>query len=144
MNELYFFTGSLPLLFISVHLTLYFYLKYKCKSFFNSIRNRQYMLIKRVETEVEGYSRLGSKIRYSNSDIVFLDNEIFILTFNKAVLQLTKSKEFFPDIFYKYSYDSKIKVNDRLEIRNSDGSMKVSLNFKNKNFDLQHYLNESR
>jgi hypothetical protein len=143
MNESYFFIGGLLLFFIFANLIIYFYLQYKRESFFNSIKNREYTLIKKVETETEGYSQLGAKIRYTNSDIVFLDDEIFILTFNKAILQLTKSQEFFPGIYYKYSYESKLKVNDRLEIRNSDGSIKVNLNFKNKNFDLEHYLNKS-
>lgn len=83
----------------------------------------------------------AQKISYRKGDIVFLNDEIFILTINKPIIQLTKSYEDFPGVFYKYSYDTKQKVKERLEIRNSNGSIKVNLNLKNKDFDLENYIN---
>ncbi|WP_294232390.1 hypothetical protein, partial [uncultured Chryseobacterium sp.] len=59
---------------------------------------------------------------------------------NKSIIQLTKSQENFWGIFYKYSYDLKQKVKERLEIKNSNGSIKVYLNLKNTGFDLENYL----
>lgn len=111
---------------------IYFYLKYKTKLFFIYIKNREYILIKNVETE--GSSKLGYKISSRKANIIFLDEEIFILSLNNSIIQLTKSNEVFPNVFYKYTYDSKLKVNDILEIKNTN--IKVRLNLKNKNLDL--------
>ncbi|UMQ42722.1 hypothetical protein MKS83_03290 [Chryseobacterium sp. Y16C] len=137
MNNLSFFIGGFFLFFITVNIATYFYLKYKRKLFFQYIKDRKYILIPNIEAEIEGNSQFGSKISYRKADIIFLKDNIFLCSFNKPIIQLTKNKEFFPSIYYKYSYDSKIKTNNRLEIKKSDGSLKINLNFKDENFDLE-------
>ncbi|MDR6157499.1 hypothetical protein QF023_001015 [Chryseobacterium sp. SLBN-27] len=141
MNESQLFIGGFILTFIFGNIFVYFLNKNKQKRFFDFIRDREYTLVRNVETEIEGYSKLGAKISYRKGDIVFLDDEIFILTFNKPIIQLTKSYDDFLGVFYKYSYDAKQKVKERLEIMNSNGSIKVNLNLKNKDFDLENYIN---
>lgn len=128
------------LIFIFVNILIYFLNKNKHKRFFNFIRDRKYDIIRDVETEIEAYSKLGAKISYRIGDVVFLDDEIFIISFNKSIIQLTKSQENFPGVFFKYSYNLKQKVKERLEIKNSNGSIKVYLNLKNTGFDLENYL----
>ncbi|WP_294238576.1 hypothetical protein [uncultured Chryseobacterium sp.] len=140
MEGFYFFIGGFILIFIFGNIFIYFLNKNKHKRFFNFIRDRKYDIIRDVETEIEAYSKLGAKISYRKGDVVFLDDEIFIISFNKSIIQLTKSQENFRGVFYKYSYDLKQKVKERLEIKNSNGSIKVNLNFKNTGFDLENYL----
>ncbi len=140
MEGFYFFIGGFILVFIFGNIFIYFLNKNKNRRFFNFIRYRKYDVIKNVEAEIEGYSKLGTKISYREGTIIFLDDEIFIIPFNKSIIQLTKSQENFPGVFFKYSYNLKQKVKERLEIKNSNGSIKVYLNLKNTGFDLENYL----
>ncbi len=140
MEGFYFFIGGFILVFIFGNIFIYFLNKNKNRRFFNFIRYRKYDVIKNVEAEIEGYSKLGTKISYRKGTIIFLDDEIFIIPFNKSIIQLTKSQENFPGVFFKYSYNLKQKVKERLEIKNSNGSIKVYLNLKNTGFDLENYL----
>ena len=138
--NLYFLIGGFVLLWILINLIIYLFNRHKHNIFLNYIHERKYTIVKDVETETEGYSKFGSKITYRKSDIIFLDEEIFILRLNKPIIQLSKSDEIFPSIFYKFKYNSKVKINDRLQIKNSDESLKVNLNFKNKDFDVSSIL----
>lgn len=141
MNNLFFFIGGFLLLWIATNTAIYFYLKYKRKLFFEYIKDKKYTLVPNIETEIEGYSKFGSKISYRKADIIFLEENIFLCSFNKPIIQLTKNQDFFPNIHYKYTYNSKTRLEDRLEIKNTDGSLKIYLNFKNKNFDSDQLLN---
>ena len=138
--NLYFLIGGFVLLWILINLIIYLFNRHKHNIFLNYIHERKYTIVKDVETETEGYSKFGSKITYRKSDIIFLDEEIFILRLNKPIIQLSKSDEISPSIFYKFKYNSKVKINDRLQIKNSDESLKVNLNFKNKDFDVSSIL----
>ncbi len=144
MNDLQLFIGGIILIFIFINILIYFLNKNREKRFFNFIQGKKYTVVKSVETEIESYSNLGSKISYRKADIIFLNDEIFILTLNRPIIQLTKSYADFPGVFYKFSYDLKQKVKERLEIKNSEGSIKINLNFKNKDFNIQEYLCESK
>ncbi len=149
MNDLYFFIGGIVLLLIAVKTAAYFYIQYKWKVFFSYIKDRKYILFKNVETEIEGYSKLGSKITYRKADIVFLENDIFILAYYKPILQIGNENNIFPSVFQRWDYESKTKINDRLEIKGKltqsflNGNYKVYLNFKGKNFDLEKYLTQT-
>ena len=139
--ELYFGIGGLLLFCLLINLIIYFYLKYKRKIFFDYIKNRNYTLIEKAETNIESYSKISSKLTYRRSDILFLDDEIFILTFNKPILQISKGSECFPSIFQKFIYGTKLRDNDFLKIEGKshnpiDGNFKISINLKNKNIDI--------
>ncbi len=140
MNEHYFFIGGFILIFIFANAFVYFLNKSNQNRFFNFIKDRKYDIIRNVETEIEAYSKSGAKISYRKGNIVFLEDEIFIISFNKPIIQLTKGQENFPGVFCKFYYDFKAKVKQRLEIKNSNGSIKVNLNFKNTGFDLENHL----
>ncbi|MCS3528884.1 hypothetical protein [Chryseobacterium sp. JUb7] len=146
MNDFYILIIGFVTVFISVNAVLYFYLRNQHKKFFNYIKNRNYILIDKVETDIERYSKINTKLLYRKSNIVFLDDEIFILTHNKSTIQIGKSQEIFPGVFKRFTYQSKRKVNYRLEIKGTfnevfiEGDYKIYLNLKDKNFDLEEYL----
>ena len=83
---------------------------------------------------------------YRKSDIIFLDDEIFILAWNRQTIQIRTSLEIFPGVSQILSYSSKVKMNDRLEIKGNlhqgfiQGDYKIVLNFKGKNFDLNSII----
>lgn len=144
-TELYFGIGGILLICLLINLIIYLYLKYKRKIFFDYIKNRKYTLIEKTETNIESYSKISSKLVYRKSDILFLDDEIFILTFNKPILQISKSSENFPSIFQKFVYETKLKDNDFLKIEGKfytpiEGNFKISINLKNKNIDINSTL----
>lgn len=132
--------------FVSVNTIIYFYLKYKRKIFFNYIKSRNYALVEKVETTIEAYSKISTKLQYRKSDIVFLDKEIFILTYNRPIIHIGTTPEIFPSVFQSFTNYSKVNINDRLEIKGNftqgfiEGNYKISLNFKGKNFDLEKHL----
>ncbi|REC46900.1 MULTISPECIES: hypothetical protein [Chryseobacterium] len=61
MNESQFFIGGFILIFIFGNIFVYFLNKNKQKRFYDFIRDREYTLVRNVETEIEGYSKLGAK-----------------------------------------------------------------------------------
>ncbi|WP_294230520.1 hypothetical protein, partial [uncultured Chryseobacterium sp.] len=88
MEGFYFFIGGFILIFIFGNIFIYFLNKNKHKRFFNFIRDRKYDIIRDVETEIEAYSKLGAKISYRKDDVIFLDDEIFIISSNHSIIQL--------------------------------------------------------
>ncbi|KFF25938.1 hypothetical protein [Chryseobacterium vrystaatense] len=136
--DIFFFIGGIILCFIVINLLLYFYHKNRDAVFFRHIKNRHYTLIEKVETNIESYSKISAKLTYFKADIVFLDQEIFIIPFNKPILQLSKSNEKFPSIFERFEVSFRKVHHNFLEItgNTSLGHFKITLNFKNKNFDL--------
>jgi len=145
-TELYFVIGGIILTVILLNVIIYFYLKYTRKIFFDYIKNRNYILIEKAEINIESYSKLSSKIVYRKSDIILLDDEVFILTFNKPLVQISKGSEYFPSIFQKFVYDVKLKDNDflkfegKLNIFDSNGNFKISINLRNKNIDINSII----
>ncbi|MCT2409603.1 hypothetical protein NZD88_18780 [Chryseobacterium antibioticum] len=81
---------------------------------------------------------MSTKLTYCKADIVFLEHEVFIIPFNKPILQVSSSPEIFPYVSLNFKTSYK-KIHDNiLEIKGDTGlgSFKITLNFKNKNFDL--------
>jgi len=136
--DVYFFIGGIILFFVLINLLLYFYHKNRHILFFKHIKNRNYIVIKNIETNIESYSKICTKLTYFKTDIVFLEHEIFIIPFNKSILQLSRSSEIFPYVSPHFQTSSKNIHHDILEIKGDTGlgSFKITLNFKNKNFDL--------
>ncbi|UZT98472.1 hypothetical protein ODZ84_02555 [Chryseobacterium fluminis] len=62
---------------------------------------------------------------------------------------IQKSKEVFPGVFKKFSFNSKRKINDHLKIKGVfyEGFIKtdyiISLNLKDRNFSPEEYLTPS-
>ncbi|WP_123911982.1 hypothetical protein [Chryseobacterium shigense] len=137
-TDVYFLIGGIILFFILINLLLYFYHKNRRTLFFRYIKDRNYTVIKNIESHIESYSKVSTKLTYCKADIVFLEQDIFIIPFNKPILQLRTSPEVYPYVSLNFKTSCK-KIHDHtLEIKGdtSLGSFKISLNFKNKNFDL--------
>jgi len=149
MNDLYILVIGFITILVSINAILHFYIKRQHKKFFRFIAGREYVLLEKVETQIEKYSKMNTKLLYRKSNIVFLDYEIFILTCNKPTIQIQKSEEVFPGVFKRFSFNSKRKINDHLKIKGVfyEGFIKtdyiISLNLKDRNFSLEEYLTPS-
>jgi len=123
--------------------------------FFNG---KKYILIKNISTNIDASnSKSPYNYQINKADVIFFKDHIFLLVtsrfFKQAqpILQISRigNTEKFPNIWEEVNYISKMKVEDKLRITGfSDrGSLKISykifLDFKNKKFDLESYLNES-
>lgn len=130
-TDISFFIGGTVLFAVLINVFLYFYHKYRRIIFFRYLDGRHYTIIENVETNIESYSKFGSKLTY-------LKDEIFIIHFNRPILQLISSSEIFPSVSPRFKISFKEIHNDILKIKGdtSLGNFKISLNFKNKNFDL--------
>lgn len=129
----------------------YFYFKRQRKLFFRYIQDKKYTIVKNVETDIETYSKIEYKFFYKLSDIVFLEDEIFIITRSKfiidgRILQIGKNSDIYPGVFRKFNYHSKIKIDEKLEIKGKfdqviiKPNFKIVLYFRNKTFDINSFL----
>lgn len=141
------------LLLVLILVILYFYFKRQQKRFFNYIQDKDYKIVKNVETDIENYSKMEYKFVHKMADIIFLEDEIFILIHHKLILggeilQVGKKTETFPGILRKLIYTSKSKVQERLELKGYfnrgilNYDFKIALYFKNKDFDINSVLHE--
>lgn len=142
-----FFGGAILLSF----LVPYMYFKRQRKLFFSHIKNKKHSIIKNIETDIETYSRIEYKFFYKLSDIVFLEDEIFIIVHNKfiidgRVIQIGKNSDIYPGVSQKFTYYSKLKVDENLEIKGKfdqiivKPNFKIVLYFKNRDFDINSVL----
>jgi len=141
-TDVCFLIGGIILFFIFINVLLYFYHKNRHILFFKTIKGRNYTSIKNIETSIESYSKIGAKLTYYKAEIIFLNHEIFIIPFNKPILQLIHSPENFPYVSLRFNTSFKEIRNDILEIQGDTGlgNFKITLNFKNKNFDLHSVM----
>jgi len=140
INIIFFIGGSI-LFLILIQSVVYFYLKHQRTIFLNHIKNRQYTHIKDIDACIESYSKISTKITYLKSDIIFLDNVIFLLS-NKPIIEISNSSENFPSIQQRFKPSTKTISNHILEIKGktSMGNFKITLNFKNKDFDMDSII----
>lgn len=129
----------------------YFYFKRQRKLFFRYVRDKKYAIVKNVETDIEIYSKIEYKFFYKLSDIIFFEDEIFIITRSKfiidgRILQIGKNLDTYPGVFRKFTYDSKLRIDKKLEIKGKFDQViirpnfKIVLYFKNKDFDINSIL----
>jgi len=126
------------------------------KKLIESLQGKNYTLCKNVDMEMDSSGKLAFSYQRNKADIIMLDNEIFILFFNKPlrqaqpILHIGNSNETFPFISRKISFDSKFNVNGRLRIQGTFGQgitigkYKIFLDFNTIDFDLGYYLHHSR
>ena len=125
------FTAFLIFLFVIIP----YYYKRQQKIFLRSIQDRNYTIVKNVETDIETYSKLQYRFVYKVADIVFLEDEIFILIPNKlilpgAILQVGKTHKTYPGVLRKFTYTSKLKVDEQIEMKGNFDRVLVKSNFK--------------
>ncbi|MBK1896780.1 hypothetical protein [Chryseobacterium paridis] len=151
-KEPFIFFGIVILLLTVVLLIQYFYFKRQQKLFFTSIQDKNYNIIRDVETDIEIYSKLKYKFVHRMADIVFLKDEIFIIIHKQCIksgkiLQISKSSDFHSGVSRKLICHSKLKVSEQLEIKGQfvdfilTQNFKITLHLKNKGFDIASVLN---
>ena len=109
----------------------------------NHIKDRNFIQIDNIETHIDSYSNIGTKLTYTQSDVIFLDDNIFLLTFNKQrIIEISNGTEMFPFVHEHFGYSSKTYRDNILEIkgRTSLGEINITLNFINKNLDVNKHL----
>ncbi len=107
------------------------------------MKKRKHQLIKNVEISFTNPTTVDATLTYKIADIIFLEDEIFIIPFNRPVLHLNNDPEIILPGTEKFKINSRSLSDDVLNIKVNDaiGSMTVLLNLKNKNIDL-HCINK--
>ncbi|MDN3693051.1 hypothetical protein QWZ06_12535 [Chryseobacterium tructae] len=132
-----FFAGAV-LLFILISIGIALYLKQKRNHFFHYMKRRKHQLVKNVEISFANPTTIDPTLTYTTADIILLENEIFIIPFNRPILHLNSNPEIILPGTQRLTMNSQSISDDRLEVKVNDdmGSMTVILNLKNKNIDL--------
>ncbi|SHL65501.1 hypothetical protein SAMN05444407_105186 [Chryseobacterium contaminans] len=133
--------GAFVLLLILINLIVYFYYKNQQNTFFNYIKNRDFTQIKNIETSIDTYSKISSKFIYRKSNVIFLEERIFLITPNKPIIEISNCIKKFPAVYYHFNYSSKTLKNNTLEIKGNTSLGKVNIFLNFNNFDL-HSINE--
>lgn len=138
--------------FIFGNLGIHLFYKKKHEKFLDSLKGKNFTLIKNLNMEMESSGKLGYKYQFNKSDVVILENEIFLLLFNKPlrqaqpILQISNSNFAYDNISKKISFDSKFRVQGKLRIQGTfgkgiaSGKYKIFLDFNKSNFDLNSIL----
>ncbi|MFP3595282.1 hypothetical protein [Chryseobacterium sp. SIMBA_029] len=153
--EMYYIFAGMFCFFIFGNLGIHLYYKKMHQKLIESLKGKNYILFKNVDMEMDSSGKLAFSYQRNKADIIILDNEIFILLFNKPlrqaqpILQISNSNETFPFISRKISFDSKFGVNGKLRIQGTfgqgitSGKYKIFLDFNTIDFDLEYYLHHS-
>ncbi|GAA5102330.1 hypothetical protein GCM10023210_43240 [Chryseobacterium ginsengisoli] len=155
--EIYFIFSGILCFLILGHLGVHFYNKEKHKKLLEFLNGKDYLLVKNVSTDIDVSISKSIFNHINKANVIFFKDHIFLLVTSKIfrqaqpILQISRigNNEKFANIWEEINYISKIKIEDKLRITGfSDrGSLKINykifLDFKNKNFDLESYLNES-
>ncbi|MCS4305594.1 hypothetical protein [Chryseobacterium sp. BIGb0232] len=125
------------LLFILISIGISLYLKQKRNLFFRYMKKRKHQLVKNVEISFENQTTIDVNLTYRGADIIFLEDEIFVIPFNRPILHLNSNPEIILPGTQKFKINSRSISNDLLEVKVNDdiGSMQILLNLKNKNID---------
>lgn len=149
---MYFIFGGIICFFIFGNLGIHLYYKKQHEKFLDSLKGENFTLIKNLDMEMESSAKLGYSYQFNKSDVVILENEIFLLLFNKPlrqaqpILHISNSNAIFPGISRKMSFESKFRVQGKLRIKGSfgegiiKGNFKIFLDFNDKDFDLNSIL----
>lgn len=146
--EIYFIFGAMVSFFIFGNLGIHLYYKKKHEIFLDSLKGKDFTLIKNLDMEMESSGKIGYRYQFNKSDVVILENEIFLLLFNKPIkqaqpiLQISNSNFVSDNISKKITFDSKFRVQGKLRIQGTFGKgitsekYKIFLDFNKTDFDL--------
>ena len=158
-NGSIFIFGGILSLWVLRNLGTHFYNKRKHQKFLEFFNEKKYILIKNISTNID-VSKSKSPYHYqiNKADVIFFREHIFLLITSKIlkqaqpILQISRigNTEKFADIWEEINYISKSKVStiNGLPLMSQRGSLKINykifLDFENKNFNFEQYLNESK
>lgn len=142
-TDLSYFFATAVLSFILISVGIALYLKQRQNLFFRYINKREHKLVKNVDISFANTTTVDVNLTYKTADIIFLEDEIFIIPFNRPVLHLNSDPEIILPGTQKHQIISQSISDNLLEIKVNDatGNMTVVLNLKNKNIDL-HSINK--
>ncbi len=138
--------------FVFGNLGIHYYYKNKHKDFIQSLKGRGYKIIRKVDMNMESSAKFGFSYQLNKADVIFLEDEIFLLLFNKPflqaqpILQISNSDGSFSNISKKISFNSKFNMRGKLRIKGSfgqgitSGNYTIFLDFKGKDFDINSIL----
>lgn len=101
---------------------------------------------------MESSGKIAYSYQRNKADIIFLDDEIFLLLFNEPflqaqpILQISNSDKSFSNISKKISFNSKFNVRGKLRIKGNfgqgitAGNYTIFLDFKGKDLDINSIL----
>ncbi|WBV53239.1 hypothetical protein [Chryseobacterium gambrini] len=150
--ELYFVIGGFICLVIARNLGTHFYYKIKHRQLLEFLKGK----IKNIGIDIEAlHSNASRSYKVNKTDVIFFKTHIFLLINGKIfrqaqpILQISRigNTEKFKDVWEEINYISKMKVENKLRINGFAlrGSFKVDykifLDFQNKDFDLENYIN---
>jgi hypothetical protein len=144
--EMYFIFGGMICFFIFGNLGIHLYYKKQHERFLDSLKGKNFTLIKNLDMEMESSGKLGYRYQFNKSDVVILENEIFLLLFNKPlrqaqpILQISNSNILFENIAKKIPFDSKFRVQGTFGNGITSGKYKIFLDFGKTGFDLNSIL----
>jgi len=150
--EMYFIFGGMIFLFIFGNLGIHYYYENKHKELIKSLNGKNYKLISKVNMTMESSAKIAFSYQHNKADVIFLDDEIFLLLFNKPfpqaqpILQISNSDKSFSNISKKISFNSKFNVRGKLRIKGNfgqgitSGNYIIFLDFKGKDFDINLIL----
>lgn len=139
-------------LFIFGNLGIHYYYKNKHKELIKSLKGKNYKLISKVSMTMESSGKIAFSHQRNKADVIFLDDEIFLLLFNKPfpqaqpILQISNSDKSFSNISKKISFNSKFNVRGKLRIKGNfsqritAGNYTIFLDFKGKDLDINSIL----
>ena len=149
---MYFVFGGMIFLFIFGNLAIHYYYKNKHKDLIKSLKGKNYKVICKVNMTMDSSAKVGFSYQRNNADVVFFDDEIFLLLCNKPIpqaqpiLQISNSDKFFSNISKKISFNSKLNVHGKLRIKGNfgqgiiKGNYTIFLDFNGKDFDINSLL----
>jgi hypothetical protein len=150
--EIYFIFAGMLCFAIFGNLGIHLYYKRKHENFLRTLKGKNYTLFQKLDMEMESSTKLSFSYQFNKTDVIILDNEIFLLIFTKPfkqaqpILQISNSNEIFPFVSRKIPFDSKFRVNGKLRIMGSFGSdiangkYKIFIDFNKTDFDLNSIL----
>ncbi|UHO40121.1 hypothetical protein H5J24_09020 [Chryseobacterium capnotolerans] len=137
-TDLSYFFATAVLSFILISAGIALYLKQRQNLFFRYINKRKHTFIKNVDITFVNPTTVDVNLTYKTANIIFLENEIFIIPFNRPILHLNSNPEIILPGTQKHQILSKSISDNLMKIKVNDvtGSMTVILNLKNKNVEL--------
>ncbi|WP_428068758.1 hypothetical protein [Chryseobacterium gambrini] len=153
--ELYFVIGGFICLVIAGNLGTHFYYKKKHRQLLEFLKGKEFVCIKNIGIDIDAsHSKTFHDYRVNKADVIFFKTHIFLLINGKIfrqaqpILQISRigNTEKFKDVWEEINYISKMKVENKLRISGFAlrGSFKVDykifLDFQNKDFDLENYI----
>ncbi|WP_160139894.1 hypothetical protein [Chryseobacterium sp. c4a] len=102
------------------------------------MKKRKHQLIKNIAISFANLTSIDPTLTYRTADIIFLEDEIFIIPFIRPILHLNSNPEIILPGTQKLKILSRLQSDNLIEMNVSDnaGSLTIILDLKNKNIEI--------